>query len=117
MVYDLLQKPPTPGTPMESLMLLVWRMRQDIELQRTRVLANAIITSGQAGADNDRLLRDSWKEYKDALLPYTKIQTLTQDQRAIDFLKGEAGRGPLKVIPLQGLGHTSASRRRSRIRQ
>jgi hypothetical protein len=112
MAYEMMSEPPTPGTLMESLMLLVWRMRQDVELQRTRALANAIIVSSQQGDSNDKILRESWTAYRDALLPYQKVMTETQDQKAMDFLKREVARGPIKVQPLQSLSQGTFRRRR-----
>lgn len=112
MAYEMMAEPPTPGTLMESLMLLVWRMRQDVEFQRTRVLANAIIVSAQQGGENDKILRESWEAYRGALLPYQKAMTETQDKKAMDFLRREISAGPLKVIPMQSLNQGALRRRR-----
>lgn len=91
---------------MESLILLVWRMRQDIILQNTRVVANSIITSTATGENADsayKELEQTWKDYLDCLFPYDRGALATQDQKAIAYLKQEVARGPLRIIPLQPL--------------
>lgn len=93
---------PSPGTPLESLMLMVWRMRQDIRMTETRAVINAIIVASQpASTGGDKALKDSWKEFVQELLPFLQKNEKTQDQLAIEFLKREVKKGPLKVLPLE----------------
>ena len=107
-------EPPIPGTPMESLMLLVWRMRQDLRLQETRAIAHAIIVSANPErSDADKILSTVWDDYRNALLPYQVGMMKNQDQAAIEYLKKEVSRGPLKVVPLAPLT-PSTHRRRGR---
>ena len=106
-----MSEPPIPGTMGESLMLLVWRARQDIELLKTKAIINAIIISGQEGtAERNKLLQESWTDYMDAVFPASKTKSKTQDQKALDFMHKEIKRGPLKIIPLEPL--TKAGKRR-----
>lgn len=108
MVYETMTEPPAPGTPLESLMLMVWRMRQDIEMQKTRSVVNAVIAAASAQGENaesaNKTLADSWQDLLDEMYPYQKGQRVKTDQAAIEFLKREAARGPLKVTPLQPVG-------------
>lgn len=114
-MYDKMSEPPIPGTPMESLMLLVWRMRQDVHLQETRVLVNAIIVASQPERqDADKTLGDGWNDFRNAMFPYLKIANQNQDQAALDYLRKEVARGPLRVKPLAPL--TTRPSRRSRRR-
>jgi len=110
-MYDKLHEPPAPGTPLESVMLLVWRMRQDIEFQRTRVTINAILASAAQG-DNvqaaNKELQDAWQDYLDESYPYQKGQRTKTDSAAIEFLKQEVAKGPLTVTPLQPVGKASS---------
>ena len=106
-----MSEPPVPGTMVESLMLLVWRARQDIRALETKAIVNAIIIGSQEGtAELNRLLQSSWTDYMDALFPSSKHKSKTQDQKALEFMHQEIKRGPLKVIPLEPL--TKGGKRR-----
>jgi len=106
MLYEQLDGPPAPGTPMESLMLLVWRMRQDIRLMEPRALVQAITYAGMDEPDQQSTndLNESWKEYTDEVFPFQRGRIKRQDDAAMDYLKQEVARGPLAVKPLQYLG-------------
>lgn len=88
-------------------MLLVWRMRQDIEFYRTRVLVNAIIASAAQGENVEaanKEVSEAWQDFIDEMYPFQKGQRVRTDQAAIEFLKQEVAKGPLKVTPLQPVG-------------
>lgn len=105
MYYEMMTEPPTPGTPLESLMLMVWRGRQDIELQKTRAVVQATLAaSSNAGEESNKNLRDSWQDLLDEMFPFQRGQRKGADQRAMEYLKQEVARGPLRVIPLQPVG-------------
>lgn len=110
-MYDKLLEPPAPGTPLESVMLLVWRMRQDIEFQRTRVVVNATLAASAQG-DNiqsaNKGLQEAWQDFLDEVYPYQKGQRVRVDEAAIEFLKREVAKGPLTVTPLQPVGKASS---------
>jgi hypothetical protein len=110
-MYDKLSSPPTPGTPLESVMLLVWRMRQDIEFQRTRVMVNAVLAAAAQGENiqsANKELQDAWQDFLDESFPYQKGQRVKTDEAAIEFLKQEVAKGPLTVTPLQPVGKASS---------
>lgn len=113
MLYDLQKVPPKPGTPLESLMLLVWQMRQTIRLQETRAIVQAILAAGSEDQGMHKAAEEVWNKYTDELMPYQRGIRKKQDQSAIDFLKKEAARGPLKVTPLVPL-HKPRSKMRKR---
>lgn len=107
MMYETMTEPPAPGTPLESLMLMVWRMRQDIEMQKTRAVVNAVIaasSAGEAAEGANKTLNESWQDFLDDMYPFQKGQRNKTDKAAIDFLKREVAKGPLKVVPLQPIG-------------
>ena len=96
-------------------MLLVWRMRQEVDFQKTRVLANTIIVASQPErTDAPKLLEQHWNEYKHAMFPYQKAVTESQDARAIEYLRKEVARGPVKVRPLAPLTGSPGMRSRRR---
>ena len=100
---------------MESIMLLVWRMKQEIEFQKTRVLANTMILTSQAGGqDANKGITSSWEEYRHTMFPFQKHVTQTQDQIALDYLRKEVARGPVSVKPLAPLTPSSGARRKKR---
>lgn len=113
-----MSEPPVPGTMVESLMLLVWKARQDIEALKTKAIVNAIIISGQEGtAERNKLLQESWDNFMDALYPASKSKSKTQDQKALDFMHQEINRGPLQIVPLEPLTKAGKRRQGRRTRQ
>ena len=97
-------------------MLMVWRSRQDIELFRTKAIANAIMIASQApNADLNRTLQKSWSDYREALFPFSKGIEKTQDQKALEYLKSQIKQGPVRIIPLEPL--TQGGKRRMRNRR
>jgi hypothetical protein len=91
---------------MESLMLLVWRMRQDIRLSESRAVVQAVIYAGEDEVDQGSTnnLNEAWKDYTDEMFPFQRGRVKKQDESAVSFLKKEVARGPLSVRPLQYLG-------------
>lgn len=92
-------------------MLMVWRMRQDIEFQKTRVIINANIAAaaqGDAIEGANKQLQEAWQDFLDEMYPYQKGRRVRTDQAAIDFLKQEVAKGPLTVTPLQPVGKAAS---------
>jgi len=90
---------------MESLMMMVWRMRQDVAMNQTRVLIQAVIAAASEGTDEaNKNMQDAWADYKEELFPFQRGQKKRTDELAIEYLKQEVSRGPLRVIPLQPAG-------------
>lgn len=108
MVYDMLAEPPAPGTPMESLMMMVWRMRQDVELNKTRAIIQALIAAASEGEEGNKNMHAAWADYMEELFPFKRGVKKSADQAAIDFLKREVAKGPLRVTPLQPIGRAQS---------
>lgn len=104
MVYDMLTSPPAPGTPMESLMMMVWRMRQDVELNKTRALIQAMIATASEDESGNKNMHEAWSDFVEEMFPFKRGVKKSADQAAIDYLKQEVAKGPLRVIPLQPIG-------------
>ena len=94
-------------------MLMVWHMRQEIRLQETRAIVQAIASSSSEDQTLKKALEEAWNSFTDELKPYQRGARKRQDKSAIDYLKQEAARGPLKVIPLVPL-HKPRSKLRRR---
>jgi len=97
-------------------MLLVWRMRHDSRLMETRALVQSITFAGQQETDKSDVdsLNAAWKDYTDEMFPFQRGRIVKQDQSAIDFLKQEVAKGPLRVKPLQYLGKARSRLHRRR---
>jgi len=99
MVYDMQHEPPPPGSPLESVMILVWQMRRDIEYYGTRCLVQAELDI----KDDGKAVQDAWKQYTDAFFPHVKSKRDIGDKSAMDVLMKEVKKGGLAVRPLQPL--------------
>ena len=86
-------------------MLLVWRMRTDIEVQKTKAIVQAVLAAASEGdvASANKQVMTAWDQYLDEAYPFKRGSRINADQAAMEYLKKEAARGPLKVIPLQPL--------------
>ena len=94
-MYDMMREPPPPGSPVESVMLLVWRMRQECEYNALRALVQSAIDP-----DQGKSTQDAWTAFSDSFYPYLTEQKRKGDKAALDYLMREVARGPLKIIPL-----------------
>jgi hypothetical protein len=97
---------------MESLMMMVWRMRQDVAMNQTRATIQAIVAAASEGEDVNKSMQDAWADYKDELFPFQRGRQKRSDQAAMDYLKQEVAKGPLKVTPLQYIGKGRSHLRR-----
>jgi hypothetical protein len=95
--------PPEPGSPLESLILLVWMARQEIRMQETRSVVQAVLA---ASAEGDSVkaaseqLQKTWEAYLDELFPFQRGLRKSGDKAAMEFFVKEALKGPLVVTPL-----------------
>ena len=96
-------------------MLLVWRLRQDIRQFETRALVHAILAAApEADEKAHKNMVEAWKDYNEEMFPFQRGQRRTENNAAIEYLKKEVARGPLKVTPLQQLSSTGQSRLKRR---
>lgn len=103
LLYELTAAPPEPGTIMESLLLLVWRARQEIRFQETRSVVQAVLAAsvGEGGEkEASEQLEKSWEQYLDEMYPYQRGTRKRADDSAMEVLLSEASKGPLVVTPL-----------------
>lgn len=108
MMYDMLDEPPAPGSPLESLMILVWRKRADIDY----FLARAICQSNIDAGDEGKAANNAWKEYTDMFFPYMQAEEKRSDAAALNYLMKEVKKGALGVRPLMPLVKSRMSNRR-----
>ena len=98
-VYDMQHEPPPPGSPLESIMILVWQMRQDIEYYGNRVLVQAAIEIKDGG----KAASEAWQKFTDVFYPHVKGKRDRGDKAALASLMREVAKGGLKVRPLHSL--------------
>jgi len=98
MAYDQWNRGTLPeiGSPMEMIFLVVWKMRQNIEFQKTRVLVQAQMS--QQGVEG-KLIEKAYEDLRGAYFPFEK----TQREETIDQLRKalhkEIARGGLVIKP------------------
>lgn len=95
-------------------MLLVWQYRQTIRLHETRAIVQSVLAAQGDSQELQKAAQSAWESFMDELLPYQRGQRKRHDQAAIDYLKQEAARGPLKVTPLVPLHRPKSKLRRVR---
>ncbi len=91
---------PEIGSPMEMIFLVVWKMRQNIEFQKTRVVVQAQMS--QQGVEG-KLIEKAFEDLRGAFFPFEKTQkeeTLDQLRKA---LTKEIARGGLAIKPMMDL--------------
>lgn len=102
MAYDQWNRGVLPeiGSPMEMIFLVVWKMRQNIEFQKTRVIVQAQMS--QQGVEG-KLIEKAFEDLRGAFFPFEK----TEREETIDQLRKaltkEISRGGLAIKPMMDL--------------
>jgi len=96
MVYDKATRVPAPGDPMEIIFLLIWKMRQDIEFQKSRSTLQALLN--QKGAESKHI-EEAFDDLKNAFFPHDKNQKKQEIGDMRQTMMREIARGALAVIP------------------
>jgi hypothetical protein len=85
-------------------MLLVWQMRQEIEFYKVSAVMNTLVGAATDNVeDGNKTIKKAYEDLMDAFYPHQKGKRVKADQAALDVLRAEAARGPLKVTPLQSV--------------
>lgn len=85
MLYEKATKLPPFSSPTGMMFLLVWKMRQAIEFQKSRALVQAMMS--QKGAQDENI-KKVFDELKEAFFPFDKNQKeaeLKKMRNAMDF--------------------------------
>jgi len=101
---------PPPGSPLESLFLLVWRMRQDIKFYKHQ----AIVQTAANPKDGESITK-AWARYTDAMFPYQHAELARADQAAMSSLTKVVEQGALTVRPTVTLVKSRFKRRVTRV--
>jgi hypothetical protein len=96
-MFEKSRRPPEPGSPMEMVYLLVWKMRQDIEFHKSRATLQALLS--QKGAE-DKTIMEAFAALKEAFFPFDRNQKKDEMRQLKEAMVREVARGALSVTPL-----------------
>jgi hypothetical protein len=91
---------PDPGSPMEILMLVLWRMRQQIEFQKSRSVITALLN--QQGAEA-KYIEQAYDDLRESFFPFEKGEKEEEIATLKKVMQKELSRGPLSVKPMVDL--------------
>ena len=100
-IFDKARKLPTPGSPMEIMFILVWKMKQAIDFQKSRAMIQGLLA--QKGADDD-IIKQVFDDLKEAFFPFDKNEKKADTQKMREYLMSEVSKGPLSVVPMEDPG-------------
>ena len=97
MLYDRMEGMPEPGSPMEILFLVLWRMRQQIEFHKSRVVVQSLLS--QEGVSGESIEK-AFEDLRNAFFPFEENAKSAEEEKLRKVLYRELARGPLKVTPM-----------------
>lgn len=100
MLYEKAIKLPPFSTPTGIMFLLVFKMRQSIEFQKSRTLVQSLMS--QQGA-NDEHIKKAFDDLKEAFFPFDKNQKQAELKKMRDAMTYWVNQGPV-VIEAQSDG-------------
>ena len=97
MLYDQSSALPHPGSPLESIFILLAKRKQETEYYRTKLLvAASLAPHSEEGA---KMLTDAWDSYRESTFPFLAGQKVKKDVEAKEVLNWW-GKRMLKIRPL-----------------
>lgn len=103
MLYEKATKLPPFSTPTGIMFLLVWKMRQSIEFQKSRALVQALMS--QHGAQ-DETIKKAFDDLKEAFFPFDKNQREGELKKMRSAMEYWVKHGPV-VVEVQDDGKQS----------
>lgn len=97
-LFDKTTRLPEPGSPMEILFLLVWRLRQNAEFQKSRSIVQALMS--QKGAEGEHITK-AFEQLTEAFFPYDKNQKADEIKKLKQGLKKVIQAGPLEITRME----------------
>lgn len=88
---------PDPGSPLEILTLVLWRMRQNIEFQKSRCVMTALLN--QQGAEA-KFIEKAYADLKESFFPFEKTEREEEVVMLKKAMEKELARGALSVKPM-----------------
>ncbi len=100
MLYEKATKLPPFSTPTGMMFLLVWKMRQTIDFQKSRALIQALMS--QKGAQ-DESIKKVFEDLREAFFPFDKNQREAELKKMKTAMDHWIKQGPV-VVEAQDLG-------------
>ncbi len=110
-MFEKAKRVPEPGSPMEIVFVLLWKMRQDIEFQKQRATLQALMS--QQGVESKPVL-EAFDALKESFFPFSKASKSTDFKDMREHLMREVRRGPISVTPLEDPNQRKISSRLAR---
>lgn len=110
-LYDRIKRLPEAGSPMEIVFLVIWRMRQQIEFHKSRVLVQALLN--QQGAEAKHI-ESAYEDLRGAFFPFEKTQ---REDEIVDLKKvmhRELAKGALSVTPMMDMTRANIKQKLSK---
>lgn len=82
---------------MEFVFLMVWKMRQQVEFQKSRSTLQALIS--QKGAESEHITK-AFEDLKDAFFPYDKNARSAELKKMREIMYSFLARGPLELTAM-----------------
>lgn len=79
------------------MFILLWKMRQDIEFQKTRATLQGLL--GQKGSESKHIM-EAFEDLKNAYFPFERNQKTAEETKLKEVMMREIARGPLSVTPM-----------------
>lgn len=97
MIYDQASGPPSPGSPLESVFVLLAKRRQETEYYKTKLMVAAQVAAH--AEEGGKLLSKAWEDYREAMFPFLTKKKTDEDVDAKKVLNWW-GKRMLKIRPL-----------------
>ncbi len=97
-MFDKAKTLPWPGDPLELVFLLIWKMRQQTEFQKSRATLQALMS--QKGAE-EKHIQAAFEDLKEAFFPYDKNEKKADDKKMREAMYHEIARGPLELTAME----------------
>lgn len=84
---------------MERLFLIVWKMRQDQEFQKSRVLVQSLML--MMGKEENEVAKRAYDDLRNAFFPYDRNEGVQETHELKKLIQKEHARGPLRVRAIE----------------
>jgi len=96
-LFDRFKGMPENGSPMETLFLVLWRMRQQVDFQKSRVLVQALMN--QQGAE-PKHIEEAFEDLRESFFPFEQAKRDEEIKDLKKVMHRELARGPMSVKPM-----------------
>jgi hypothetical protein len=102
-LYDRVDGMPDPGSPMEILYMVLWRMRQQIDFHKSRALMQALMSQQGVNAEH---IEKAFEDLRNSFFPFEQHQKEEEVESLKKIMFKEIARGALSVTPMVDMTRT-----------